>query len=51
MLSARRSRIACVSESTQWRSSTIRQNFYDARFALGLTPQQKLDLVAFLRTL
>src|SRR5215470_7882160 len=26
-------------------------NFYDARFALGLTPQQKLDLVAFLRTL
>ena len=26
-------------------------NFYDARFALALTPQQKLDLVAFLRTL
>jgi len=26
-------------------------NFYDARFALRLTPQRKLDLVAFLRTL
>lgn len=26
-------------------------NFYDARFGLGLTDQQKVDLVAFLRTL
>ena len=26
-------------------------NFYDVRFSLGLTDQQKLDLVAFLRTL
>jgi hypothetical protein len=26
-------------------------NFYDARFSLGMTDQQKVDLVAFLRTL
>lgn len=26
-------------------------NFYDTRFALGLTDQQKIDLVAFLKTL
>jgi cytochrome c peroxidase len=26
-------------------------NFYDDRFNLNLTPQQKADLVAFLRTL
>jgi hypothetical protein len=26
-------------------------NFYDTRFGIGFTPQEKADLVAFLRSL
>jgi len=34
-------------------AATLRDvvNFYDGRFALGLSEQQKADLVAFLRSL
>jgi cytochrome c peroxidase len=34
-------------------AATLREvvEFYDTRFSIGLTPQEKADLVAFLRSL